>query len=161
MNSTEEKIVKVIDEFIVYMLTENDAEQIIYSKLNELDGDELDDWVNDELRHYLGNGTLYQEQEGEDAIREVDNMTIDSWYEGMGEDICEVFSGENGDIMSIQREVCDFYIEDLGSISNETLRSLFCNEDLLREYTYMYIFKMPTNDLKEYIINLIDPIEPK
>jgi len=161
MNSTEEKIVKVIDEFIVYMLTENDKEQFIYSKLNELDGDELDDWVNDELRHYLGNGTLYQEKEGEDAIREVDNMTIDSWYEEIiGEDICEVFAG-NGDIMSIQSEVCDFYIEDYGSVSNETLRSLFCNEDLLREYTYMYIFKMPTNDLKEYIINLIDPIEPK
>jgi hypothetical protein len=155
MNSTEEKIVKVIDEFIVYMLTENDAEQIIYSKLNELDGDELDDWVNDELRPYLGNGTTYTEQE-----QEVDSMVIYDWYENEGGDICEVFSG-NGDIMSIQNEVCDFYIEDYGSVSNETLRSLFCNEDLLREYTYMYIFKMPTNDLKEYIINLIDPIELK
>jgi hypothetical protein len=155
MNSTEEKIVKVIDEFIVYMLTENDAEQIIYSKLNELDGDELDEWVNDELRHYLGDNTTYTEQE-----QEVDSMVIYDWYENEGKDICEVFSG-NGDIMSIQREVCDFYIEDLGSVSKETLLSLFCNEDLLREYTYMYIFKMPTNDLKEYIINLIDPIEPK
>jgi hypothetical protein len=147
--TTEEKIVKVIDEFIVYMLTENDAEQIIYSKLNELDGDELDDWINDELKDYLGNGC---------CCEDIDPEEINCWYKG---NLGEIFTN-TGDLMKIQRDIYNFYINEFGRFPEDKFENLFWNGDLLALYTFKYFYEFDSDDLKEHIINLIDPpFEPK
>jgi hypothetical protein len=64
----EMKMIEVIDKFIIYMLTENDKEKIIYSKLNELDDEELEDWVNEKLKNYLANGGDYEEIENQEIM---------------------------------------------------------------------------------------------
>jgi hypothetical protein len=60
MNATELRIIEVVDKYVIYMLTENDKEKIIYSKLLELEGQELTDWINEELVEWLGNNIDYE-----------------------------------------------------------------------------------------------------
>jgi hypothetical protein len=122
MNTTEQ-LVNVIDEFIVFMLTENDEEKIIYSKLNELDGDELNEWIIDDLRNYLGNGC---------SCEGIDPEEINCWYKG---NLGEIFTN-TGDLMKIQRDIYNFYITEFGEFPEDKFENLFWNGDLLALYTY-------------------------
>ena len=151
-NQIEMKMIEAIDKFIIYMLTENDEEKIIYSKLNELDGEELEEWVYDYLKEYLANGCEYTEG---DIV--IGNEEIQVWI-----NICDIFNGSCGELMQIQKELIE-YNNDNGwdwFSGNDMVRLTF-NEDILQYYCYMYIDKMSPTELKEYIINLLDPVEPK
>jgi hypothetical protein len=149
-NQIEMNMIKAIDKFIIYMLTENDEEKIIYSKLNELEDEELEEWVNEKLKNYLANGWDYEEG---DII--IDNEEIQVWINGDICDIhiCDIFNGSCGEILQIQRKIRSFDMEGL--------MDYYYNEDILKNYYYMYIDEMSPIELKEYIINLLDPVEPK
>jgi hypothetical protein len=136
------------------MLTENDEEKIIYSKLNELDDEELEDWVNDELKNYLANGVDYTEGD-----IEIENQEIMGWIneEISGVDSSDIFT-DCGELMDIQRQLIDY---DMSNFYGEGMIRLTFNEDLIQYYCYMYIHEMDPTYLKEYIINLLDPVEPK
>ena len=140
------------------MLTENDKNTIIYSKLNELDGEELEGWVNDYLKGYLSNGNDYEEGD-----IEIENEEIQNWVNKdiSGVDICSIFTN-CGELMDIQRTLIDY---DIDVFEGDCIKRLTYNEDLLQYYCNMYINEMDATYLKEYIIFLLDPIldpvEPK
>ena len=58
-NQTEMKMIEVIDKFIKYMLTEQDGGKLIYQHLLEQTEENLEDWVNDKLKNWLGNENEY------------------------------------------------------------------------------------------------------
>jgi hypothetical protein len=158
-NQIEMNMIKAIDKFIIYMLTENDKEKVVYSKLNELDGEELEEWVYDYLKEYLANGCEYTEG---DIV--IENEEIQVWINGDICDIdnCDIFNGSCGEYLEMQRELIEYSVDNecdwfLGS---DMVRITF-DEDILQYYCYMYIDKMSATELKEYIINLLDPVEPK
>jgi hypothetical protein len=157
-NQTELRIIEVIKKFVIYMLTENDEEKIIYSKLNELDDEELEDWVNDELKNYLANGVDYTEGD-----IEIENQEIMGWLNEdiSGVDTCNIFT-DCGELMDIQRTLIDFDMNNgMSWFYGDCMKRLTYNEDLIQYYCYMYIHEMDPTYLKEYIINLLDPVEPK
>ena len=57
-NQTKMRIIEVIDNFIKYMLIEQN-EKFIYKHLLEQTEENLDDWVNDKLKNWLGNECEY------------------------------------------------------------------------------------------------------
>jgi hypothetical protein len=172
-NQIEMNMIKAIDKFIIYMLTENTncvnfgksgeiftcGNQIIYSKLNELEDEELEEWVNEKLKNYLANGWDYEEG---DII--IDNEEIQVWING---DICDIhtydiFNGSCGEYLEMQRELIEYSVDNgCDWFSGKDMVRLTFDEDILQYYCYMYIEKMSATELKEYIINLLDPVEPK
>ena len=148
------KMIEAIDKFIIYMLTENDEEKIIYSKLNELEGEELEEWVNDKLKNYLANGCDYEEG---DIV--IENCDINcNWSLKDCIDFEKLFTNCS-ELLQIQKELIE-YNNDNGWdwFSGTDMVRLTFNEDILQYYCYMYIDKMSPTELKEYIINLLDPV---
>jgi len=147
-SATELRIIEVIDKYIIYMLTENDKEKIIYSKLLELEGEELKDWINDEFKDYLLYLCEYEDIESEDFM---------GWLNSV--DTCTIFT-DCGELMEIQRDIIE-YNYNVKILQYNDIITLTYNEDLIQYYSYMYINEMKATELKEYIINLLDPVEPK
>ena len=152
---TEMKMIEVINEFIIFMLTKNDEEKIIYSKLNELEDEDLEDWVNEKLKNYLGNEWEYEDEE-EDI--NIENCNIHSnWSLKDCIDFEKIFT--NGcELMRIQQKLINFNSD---WFEGECINRIYCEEDILQYYCYMFLDEMSPIELKEYIINLIDPVEPK
>jgi hypothetical protein len=154
-NQIERKMIEVIDKFIIYMLSEQDKVKILYSQMIELEGEELSDLVNDKLKDYLtdGIGLIEEELGGCEFLK---------WFEQKSDiDICDIFNGSCGEIMKIQRELIEYNNDNDCEWFEDSGINITFNEDLLQYYSYMYIFEMGTIELKEYIINLLDPVEPK
>jgi hypothetical protein len=158
-NQTEMKIIEVINEFIIYMLTENDKEKVIYSKLIELEDEELQEWVNEKLKGYLTDGWGYGIEEEEEDIVEPYEFT--DWFNDNQKDEYSIFE-DCFDLMNIQRKLIDFYDENIHSnfLKNYGEYKEWVNK-ILQDFYYMIIWKMYSIELKEYIINLLDPVEPK
>jgi succinate dehydrogenase flavin-adding protein (antitoxin of CptAB toxin-antitoxin module) len=123
------------------MLTKNDKKKIIYSKLIELEGEELEDWVNKKFKGYVS-GYGYKEDE-----KIINRLQI---YEFMSINYDKLFTNCR-EFLEIQSKMEGYDMDKFGFEFN-------C---ILNSYCYMYIDKMEATDLKEYIINLIDPVEPK
>ena len=52
----ESRIIYHIEKFIIYLFgenNENDTDQRIYNKLLQLEGEELESWVNEKLKKYI------------------------------------------------------------------------------------------------------------
>jgi hypothetical protein len=153
LNATEMRLIVEIDKFIIYMLTENDKEKIIYSKLNELDGKELEKWVLRHLKPYLT--SEYDYTEGD---IEIENQNIINW---LNEDNSDIFTNCM-ELLNIQKTLIDFDMDKgMNWFYGECMVRIAYEEDLLQYYCYMYIYEMDATYLKEYIINLLDPVEPK
>jgi hypothetical protein len=148
LNATEMRLIVEIDKFIIYMLNDNDKEKIIYSKLNELDGKELEDWVLLHLKPYLTSGVEYEDNE------EIECEEIQGWN---GINYENLFT-HCGELMNIQIELIEYNPDNF---TGECMARIAYEEDLLQYYCYMYIYEMSATELKEYIINLLDPVEPK
>jgi hypothetical protein len=223
-NQTKMRIIEVIDNFIKYMLTEQDGGTVIYQHLLEQTEENLDDWVNDKFKNWLGNENEYThtelfcnncgyDEECECEVKEPveDEFTISSMkitryidyiidrevekqMEGMefpeppprsppvGEgpwkagritargcfintqrDLQEeektkfydnIFSNCR-EMLEIIQILKDFYEEEYD------IKFEYNYEEFMIKYCYLYIYEMEATDLKEYIINLIDPVEPK
>ena len=141
-SQTQMKLIEVIDKFIIYMLSDNDEEKIIYAKLIELEGEELEDWVNDRLKQYLVCEFGYEEGD----------IYVDSTK------IHRCISVEYDSIFTNCREFLEIQVQ-LESYDMD--RFQFSYEDIINCYCYMYIDEMSATELKQYIINLLDPVEPK
>lgn len=220
------KMIEVIDNYIKYMLTEQDGGKVIYQHLLEQTEENLNDWVNDKLKNWLGNECDYEftdffcnecgdneecdcekkEIEEEECSFISNNITrfigymIDREVEKQMEDFetphfipvvefdfekfemtgsmkCGRIVGLGGvkfvlkeeettkfydNIFSNCREMLeviqilkDFYEDELDTkIKNDY-------EEFMTKYCYLYLYEMEPTALKEYIINLIDPVEPK
>jgi hypothetical protein len=150
------KIIETIDKFIIYMLTENDKEKSLYSQLITREDDELSNWINDTLKDYLANGCGLIEEE-------VRGCEINKWIENISDiDICDIFNGRVAELIKIQKELIE-YDNDCDCFE-DCFKENYVNINfkvLMDYYCYMYICNMSSFELKDYIINLIDPVEPK
>ena len=155
-------MIEAIDKFIIYMLTENDKEKIIYSKLNKFEGEKLKSWATYHLKSYLVNWVAYDDYEEDEEGDTINEERISEWInKDCDIDICDIFNGSCGEIMRIQRELIEYNDNKGYDWFHYGIEKLTFNEDILECYCIMYIEKMTPTELKEYIINLIDPVEPK
>jgi len=220
---TEMKMIEVIDKFIKYMLTEQDGGKLIYQHLLKQTEEDLEDWVNDKLKQWLGNEYEYEftdlfcnecgydEEECECEVKnqvecevsynsititryigymidrkvekqmeemempdplpvqqQIDGswkagrITARGWFFLIQGDLQEQETKKFYDnIFSNCRELLEV-IDKLKDYYNEFDIKFDNNfEEFMIKYCYMYISQMEVWDLKEYIINLIDPVEPK
>jgi len=180
-NQTEMRIIELVDKYIIHMLTEYDIEKIIYSKLLELEGEELTDWINDELVEWLGNGVDYTytcDCECEEEYCECENIaTITSFSIG---DYIRYILCKKENPNETNETVINFYdsiftncrelIQIQGKITStlqqdiEDFESYYSLCNTIQNYCYIYLREMDNEmerGLKEYIMNLLDPVEPK
>lgn len=224
-NQTQMKMIEVIDNYIKYMLTEQDGGKVIYQHLLEQTEEDLGDWVNDKLKNWLGNECDYEftdlfcnecgdneecdcekkEIEEEECSFISNNITrfigymIDREVEKQMEDFetphfipvvefefekfemtgsmkCGRIVGLSGVKFVLKEEETTKFYDNIFSNCREMLEVIdklkdYYNEfdtkidnnfqEFMEKYCYMYISQMEATDLKEYIINLIDPVEPK
>ena len=171
MNQTEQKIIELGNQYIIYMLTINDEDKIIYSKLLELDdGGELEHFIFYKLRNYFWNDNPYIEKKNDeydeddeddeddddddDATRFVYSSTIEEFVGGE----IDIFNNEE-ELIELKKKIGVWCEERNGSESD-----LDKYINVVEEYLYHYFSEdghMSANEVKEYIINLLDPVEPK
>ena len=177
----ESRIICVVDKFISFLFgnrNEYDPEQRIYNKLLQLEGEELDEWVNDKLKKYIVVAGYAYEFEG-DEFEGIGGATImDTWYHN------EIHQGNN-DIMRFSEIYGEYaiYKEELQNIKEKIntelksiiekldtfhrchprdyVRNLNWRMDIISDYKNLYILNMSTNELKSYIIQMTEPIEIK
>jgi hypothetical protein len=170
MNQTEERIMELGNQYIIYMLTINDKDKIIYSKLLELEGGELEHLIFYQLRNYLWNDDPFYEEEEEDEDDEKDEDEDDE--EVIGSYTIQEFVENEKEldyrihIFPIMEEVIEIQEKVNNWIQERHGREIGSTEygNLLEEYLYHFFSEngdMDANEIKEYIINLIDPVEPK
>ena len=164
----ESRIIYHIEKYIAYLFgnnNENDPEQIIYNKLLRLDGDELEDWMNINLKKYItGNNCLF-EFEGIDY-----RTSFKDWYVyNIRNNPEEVMRMEEiyGNILYISVYFTTEYKNLKNKIQNFKKRFVYYDIDsnwrldTITDYLEMYIMTMNSSDLKYYIIQKVDPIEIK
>jgi len=164
MNQTEQKIIELGNQYIIYMLTINDEDKIIYSKLLELHDGELEHFIFYKLRNYLWNDNPYiededydddeDEEDEEDGTRVVSSSTIEEFVGGE----IDIFNNDE-ELIELKKNIGVWVEERSGPEPNLDKYS-----NVVEEYLYHYFSEygnMNETDLKEYIINLIDPVEPK
>jgi hypothetical protein len=161
----ETRIVYHIEKFITYLFgekNENDADQRIYNKLLRLEGEELETWINDKLKKYIICAGEYYEVE--------DNMSkyfFKIWYVTL----CYY---KNDKLFMKYHEIFNQsdldYIEELETIKmklhiyqgpNAKNYDEFANWKIciIADYMEMYIMSMNAEDIKPYIIQLVEPVE--
>jgi len=177
MNATELRIIEVIDKYVIYMISKHAGMIEIYPKLLELEGEELADWINDELVEWLGNGVDYTytcDCECEEDYCECENVaTITSFSIGdyiryilckkenpneTDETVINVYDSiftNCRELIQIQGKITDTLQQDI-----EDFESYYSLCNTIQNYCYIYLREMEEG-LKEYIINLLDPVEPK
>lgn len=223
-NQTKIKMIEVINNFIKYMLTEQDGGKLIYKHLLKQTEEDLEDWVNDKLKGWLGNECEYEltdlfcnecgydEEECECEVKEqvecevsYNSITITKYIGYMIDKEVEkqMEEMEMPDPLPVQQELDGswragrttargwfFLIQgDLKyQETNKFYDNIFSNckelleiidilkefyedecdtkvkndyEEFMIKYCYLYLYEMSATDLKEYIINLIDPVELK
>jgi len=179
MNATELRIIEVVDKYVIYMISKHAGMIEIYPKLLELEGEELADWINDELVEWLGNGIDYTytcDCECEEDYCECENVaTITSFsiYDYIQYILCKKENpNENYDkirnfydsiftncreLIQIQGKITDTLQQDI-----EDFEDYYSLSNIVQNYCYIYLREMEEG-LKQYIIDLIEPtlIEPK
>ena len=164
----ESRIICVIDKYISFLFgnrNEKDREQKMYNKLLQLEGDELEDWVNTKLKKYIIVAGYAFEYEGDD-FEGIGGATIMSeWYytqileemydsnEIMKFDEIYGKSPENQEELQIIKEkLHTFYWE----CPREYIRNLNWRMDIISDYMVMYIMNMSATELKSYIIQIMN-----
>jgi len=168
MNQTEQKIIELGNQYIIYMLTINDEDKIIYSKLLELDDGELEHFIFYKLRNYFWNDNPYIEEKDEDYDDEDEDEDEDEddGTRFVYSSTIEEFVGGEIDIFNNDEELIELkqkigvWVEERSGAEPD----LDKYSNVVEEYLYHYFSEygnMNANEVKEYIINLIDPVEPK
>ena len=168
MNQIEIQYIPCFDKFVTFLFGEknpNDPEQRIYNKLLQLEEEDLEKWTNEKLKDYItgqGEHNSFVEDEFE-GIKQ--RMLFSQWY----------YSPMNWSETSNQISWLDDIYDDKSEEEiNEVKEKLYQFQGLIEreyfgcwkivmmeDYLEMFIQNMTTNELKEYIRNLVDPIEPK
>jgi hypothetical protein len=152
----ESKIICQINNFVAFLFGKdnyNDPEQKIYNKLLRLEGEELETWTK--LKKYIIGTDFYFEIKGQTIFR---NWYWDNIFKNTGKAMSyqELYGG-------------DYYIylnEEFRNIKNKIRtfkkKIIYYNKEknwgylILMDYLEMYIMTMSFEDLKTYIIQLVE-----
>ena len=163
----ESRIIYHIEKFISYLFgvkNENDADQRIYNKLLQLEEKELDVWVNEKLKKYIICAGEYFELE-----ENMSKYIFKIWY--------VTFCYHRNDPLfmkydEIFNQSDPNYVQELETIkmklriyqtSNAKIYDDIINWKLciIADYMEMYIMTMNSENIKSYIVQLIEPVEIK
>jgi len=163
----ESRIIYHIEKFISYLFGEknkNDADQRIYNKLLQLEGEELNIWVNQKLKKYIICAGEYFELE--------ENMSkyfFKIWYvtfcyhkkDPLFMKYDEIFNQSDPnyieELETIKIKLCNYQGHNI-KIYDNLLNWKLC---IIADYMEMYIMNINCQDIKFYIIQLVEPIEIK
>jgi len=161
----ESRIIYLNEQFISYLFgNENDydPEQRIYNKLLQMEGEELKNWIDTKLKKYItGKEIYYPDYQGENFEGIKGICLFIRWYK------CHLEYETDG-IMCVEEiyKNCDeeYFIlrEKVRTYQKETLgylRRTFCEVEFISNYLEMLVMTKTAEDLKAYIIQLVEPIE--
>ena len=150
MNQTKETIIGLFDKYMKYTF-ENDTE--LFSKLvrSEEECEELNEWTKNEMRYLLGKGEDLDYEKSifgyiYNIICEKNIMKCVQFYKEIFND-----SEELMEIMKLIQDIC----------KSEDMEINFELPNIMDIYCYIYLFDFHSVELKEHIIELVDPVEPK
>ena len=166
----ESRIIYHIEKFIHFLFGENngyDPEQKIYNKLLQLEGKELEDWMNERFKKYIicaGNYFEFEEN--------INKSIFKLWYYIALSHYSNSSQNQLMKLDEIYNEYDSEYIQELQIIKFKLHIFQGKNEKnyeddpdwrlhIMSDYMEMYIMNMNFFDLKSYIIQLIEPIEIK
>lgn len=170
-NKMESRIIYNIEKFVAFLFgkeNDNDPEQRIYNKLLRLEGEELDIWMNKKVKKYITGKDYFFEFQG-DNFEGVDGPTLfKNWYwnnifEGTGKAL------SHHEIYGEHLYISIYLNEEFKIIKNkiQIFKEKFIHYErerkwgimIFMDYLEMYIMSMNAEDLKEFIIRQVDPVE--
>ena len=165
LNTMESRIVYHIERFVAFLFgvkNVNDPEQRIYNKLLRLEGEELENWMNKKVKKYISRRNfVYYELEREELEEINYQIRFKTWYKsqidcGSGEvmDICEIYGNCSEEYHELSEKLQNYQIGTLRYV-----RILKCEFDFIINYIEMFIMTMCAEDLKEFIIRQVEPVE--
>lgn len=157
----EAKLINTIEQYILFAFG-NEPTQNIYSQLLLLEEQELIDFVISFI-----SGELLTINISLELDVSFENVSFETWYYNSIKQekskekmlsLYELFELNKPECDIIINKVNDFHIQK-GNHSKDYIKGW--KIDLLNDYLIMYLTNMNGNELKEYIISIVDPIEPK
>ena len=162
----ESRIIYHIEKFIFHLLgkdNENDREQRIYNKLLRLEGDKLENWMNERLKKYIF-AKKYDFTFMGDMFEGIISPSIfKNWYYFYIQDnsqqlmtFKEIFGEEvsfNEEYHIIKNKIQTFQMEQI-----EYRGILNWEMAIMNDYLEMYIMTKSSDELKSYIIQIVEPI---
>jgi succinate dehydrogenase flavin-adding protein (antitoxin of CptAB toxin-antitoxin module) len=148
----ESRIISQIEQFISYLLgenNENDREQRVYHKLLRLEGDNLEGWMNEKFKNYIIAKKYNFEFRGDDFEGIYGQLIFKNWYYSQ-------LDCKTDELMKME----DYQII-IDKIQKFQKKFIHYHEKLdwkiaiITDYMEMYIMSMSSSDLKKYIIQLI------
>jgi len=163
----ESRIIYNIEKYIAFLFgekNEGDNEQRIYYKLLRLEGDELENWMNEKIKRYIiGTGYLIEFEKDQFEGIEV-RVKFKEWY-------WSNIYGETGEAMSQdeifgEKRLCPLSLKAEYKIMKYKLdtfqkRPIYYDPkvdwamEIFMDYMQMYIMTMTSEDLKAYIIQQV------
>jgi hypothetical protein len=157
----ESKLINTIEQYILFAFGNKQPKQI-YSQLLSLEGQELIDYVISFI-----SGELLTINISTQLDVSFENVSFETWYyhsikqeetKGKMLSLYELFELNKPECNIIINKVNDFHIQK-GNHSKDYIKGW--KIDLLTDYLNMYLTNMNAIELKEYIISIVDPIQPK
>ena len=157
----EAKLINTIEQYILFAFGNEQPKQI-YSQLLSLEGQELIDFVFSFIT-----GELLTINISTQLDVSFENISFETWYyhsikqeepKGKMLSLYELFELNKPECNIIINKVNDFHIQK-GNHSKDYIKGW--KIDLLNDYLIMYLTNMNGNELKEYIISIVDPIQSK
>ena len=166
MNQIEIQYIHHFDKFIAFLFGEknvNDPEQKIYNKLLELEGEELEGWTREKLKYYItgeGDHNAFSGEEFEGIKRRI---LFTQWYYSP-----MTWNEPEQHLIWLDDFYDDKTEEEINQVRNKIYRyqGLIVREysgswkmEMMTDYLEMYIANMRADCLKEYIKQIMDPVE--
>lgn len=168
MNQIEIQYISHFDKFIAFLFGEknvNDREQKIYNKLLQLEGEELKEWVQEKLKYYItgqGDHIAFAREEFEGIKRRV---LFTQWYYSP-----KPWNEQEQQLVWLDDFYDDKTTEEINQVRHKIYhyQGLIVREysgcwkmEMMTDYLEMYIANMTAEYLKEYIKQIMDPVEPR
>jgi hypothetical protein len=162
----ESKIIYQIENFIAFLFGENnynDPEQKIYNKLLRLEGKELDTWMNTKVKKYIiGNNFYFEKFDGIKGQTLFRHWYWDNIFKGTGKALShhEIYG------TSFYIFICEEFKNIKDKIQTFKKKDLYYHREkkwgyfIVMDYLEMFIMTKSSEDLKKYIIQLVDPVTP-
>jgi len=168
LNQIETRYIYHFDKYISFLFgnrNENDPEQRIYNKLIQLEGEELDNWINEKIKGYITGGTYHYLDDfiGENFEGIKGRILFSSWY-------YSPINWPNGELLWLDEIYGNYEEGDLDAIKEKLFQNLKLTDrnyltswkmNLMMDYLKMYINTMTSVELVNYIKEMIDPYIPK
>ena len=164
----ESRIIYTINKFIAFLFgekNENDREQRIYNKLLRLEGEELENWMNEKIKRYiLGKGYLIEFErakfEGIEGIVKFKEWYWSNIYGETGEATShdEIFGEKRLYPLSLKAEykIMKYKLDTFQKIPIYYDPRVDWAMEIFMDYMQMYIMTMSSEGLKAYIIQQVN-----